>query len=132
MLVYMKPSDMFAIPRICDFRFTADEKIYPRIFFISASNAPLNFSRGPLHLFGIQDWLMPEKCGGNVTVIVGQSEVQLSWPHCTAVTLPWHNKTKSDGNLGNQDAWMCFLRRKTEHFCTEYVRNFIHYKMPGP
>ena len=88
MLVYMKPSDMFAIPRICDFRFTADEKIYPRIFFISASNAPLNFSRAPLHLFGIQDWLVPEKCileafgtrvpNGNVTVVVGQSEVQLS------------------------------------------------------
>ena len=33
------------------FRFTADEKFYPRIFFISASNAPLNFSKGPLKHF---------------------------------------------------------------------------------
>ena len=36
---------------VIHFRFTADQKFYPRIFFISASNAPLNFSRGPLKHF---------------------------------------------------------------------------------
>ena len=36
---------------VIHFRFTADQKFYPRNFFISASNAPLNFSRGPLKHF---------------------------------------------------------------------------------
>ena len=37
--------------RVAHFRFTADQKFYPRIFFISASKAPLNFSEGPLKHF---------------------------------------------------------------------------------
>ena len=33
------------------FRFTADQKFYPRKFFISPSKAPLDFSGGPLKHF---------------------------------------------------------------------------------
>ena len=37
--------------RVAHFRFTADQKFYPRKFFISASKTPLNFSGGPLKHF---------------------------------------------------------------------------------
>ena len=37
--------------RVAHFRFTADQKFYPRNVFISASKAPLNFSEGPLKHF---------------------------------------------------------------------------------